>query len=379
MNEKKIAGIDLKDKNLLVLGRSGVFIPNIGSGELLIFSENLSAMMEAGIPIADSLRIVYDLIDNKHLKDIVYIARLQVEAGKPLHNSLSLFPEVFDPVFLSVIKSGELSGTLANSLEYLAQEIEAKNDLQQRLVTIMIYPIIITLVLMSVVIFMLIFVVPKMADLYKQVGQDLPFLTKMILEMSNIATSYWMLVVLAVMGVLSLILIVFIKSDYGKRKLDQMILSLPLISVLVKQTILQRIARTFYLTLTSGVPIIESLDIVAETTGNIIYSDAVKKVSKAVERGQLISNMVIKDETLYPKIFLPLFVRIIAVGENTGELPDSLQKLSDIYYKKVTKQIRRLSAFVEPLMLVLIGIIVGTLTLAVTLPIYNLPNTITMN
>lgn len=375
---QKIAGVNLSDKSILVLGKSGVFVPHVGSGELLIFTENLGAMMEAGIPIAESLELVYDLTDNKHLKDIIYISRRQVEAGKPLHSSLSFFPNVFDPIFLNVVKSGEISGTLSSALEYLAQEIEAKNDLQQKIISIMIYPALISTVLLGVVIFMLIFVIPKMKDLYDQVGQELPFLTRMVLGLSELATSIWAVVILIIFGILIVGFIIFSKSGFGKRKIHKFVLSVPYVSDLTKQTILQRISRTFSLTLKSGVPIIEALAIVGETTGNVIYGEGVIKLSKALERGQSISMTIMNDKTLYPKLFVPLFVRIIAVGERTGNLPDSLGKLSTIYYKKVSKQIRTLSALIEPVLLVLIGIIVGVLTLAVTLPIYNLPNTIGM-
>ncbi len=286
---------------------------------------------------------------------------------------------MFDPIFLSVVKSGEISGTLANALDYLAQEIEAKNDLQQRIISIMIYPALISTVLLGVVTFMLIFVIPKMKDLYDQVGQELPFLTKMVLGLSEIATSIWAIVFVAVFAVLAVGFVIFSKSDFGKKQLHRMMLSIPYFSDLTKQTILQRISRTFSLTLKSGVPIIEALAIVGETTGNVIYGEGIIKLSKALERGQSISKTMMNDKTLYPKLFVPLFVRIIAVGERTGNLPDSLEKLSNIYYKKVSKQIKRLSAIIEPVLLVLIGLIVGVLTLAVTLPIYNLPNTIGMS
>lgn len=375
---KQFGDLGLVKDNLYVIGKTQ-FIFRVSDAEIVSLVENLGSMVDAGIPLVESLDMVRDLTTNRLMKDILYIARKQVEAGKPLHYAFSFFDDVFDPVFLSVVKSGEISGTLADALMYLSKEIGSRNDLKQRLISIMIYPALISLVLLGVIVFMLVAVIPKLEELYTETGQELPFLTLAMLTASKFMTSIWAVVALGVIFLAVVVFTLIFRTPAGKKFVHTQVLKIPLFSNLIKQTILQRIARTFSLTLKSGVPILESLVIVGETTGNIVYGDGIKKLSKSLESGQSISKSMMGDNVLYPKIFVPLFVRIVAVGEKTGNLAESLDKLSDIYYTKVIKQIRTISSFMEPVLLIIIGLVVGVLTLAVTLPIYQLPNVINVN
>lgn len=370
------AQFDPKDKNLLVLGKSGVFVPNVPTSEILLFTDNLSTMLEAGVPIVESLEIVREQTKNKLLKDIIYLAKKQVEGGRPLYFSLTQFPDVFDKVFLNVVESGELSGTLADTLKYLTKEIETRDDLQQKIISVMIYPVLILVAMVAVVVFMLVAVIPQLQGIYRDSGQDLPLITQMLIDASDFMTSIYAIYALVGLCIVLTILILFFRSKSGKKVWDDMMLNIPIFSGFIIENYLQRLSRTLSLTLKSGVPIIESLALVGDTMPNVHYQEMIVDLSRHVERGRSISGTIMDNPKAYPKMFPTLFVRIISVGEKTGNLSESLMRLSNIYNKKISKNVKRISSFIEPVMLMIIGVVVAVMVLAVTLPIYQLPNTI---
>jgi type IV pilus assembly protein PilC len=336
----------------------------------IIFAKNLGAMIGAGLPLARGLAVLEKQIKNKKLKNTIALMSLDIRKGKTLSESARMYPDIFSNLFVSMVKSGEESGRLAESLEIVANQMDGMYKLKNKIRGAMIYPAVIISIMIIIGVLMLIYVVPSITATFKDLNVQLPFLTKALILVSdflknNLFTSFLGVVILCVI-VYSLSI-----SKKGKRFIDKVLLKMPVIGELVKETNSARTARTLSSLLSSGVPFAESILIAGEVVQNSYFKDILDEARIKVEKGETISSVFLANTNI-----CPIFVgEMMSVGEETGQLPPMLMEVATFYENSVDQKTKDISTIIEPVLMVIIGVAVGFFALAMISPIYSLVNT----
>lgn len=335
--------------------------------EKIIFSRNLATMIDAGLALSRALTIIERQTTNPKLKRTIYEINERVKKGSSLSEALKNYPEVFTTLMISMVQSGEESGNLVESLNVVSEQMEKQYTLNKKIQGAMVYPGVIMTVMAIIGIFMLLYVVPTLTKTFTELGIDLPASTQFIINLSdfvknNAVVSLIIIFVVAVLGY-------FIgKSTAGKRFLDGLLLHFPMISEMVKEINSARTARTLASLVTSGVPFVRALQIVRDVVQNSYYKEVIAKAEKNIQIGLPISKVFGENSDLYP-IFV---AEMIAVGEETGELGPMLLKVAAFYEEEVDQKTKNLSTIVEPLMMVVVGAIVGFFAISMISPMYSL-------
>lgn len=337
----------------------------ISLSDIATFTRQLSTMITAGMTINESLsllRMQSSAIFGEMIEDI----QRSVEGGSSFSDALAKHRKVFGTVYISLVKAGETGGVLDEVLLRLADNLEKSRELQGKIKGAMIYPVIILIGMLGVVSIMMIFVIPKLLSLYTDMQIELPMPTKVLIALSNFMVNYWyILLAFIFIGVFALR--TFGKTEEGRRKIDSFKLSLPILGNIQKQSILAEMTRTLGLLVSTGISIIEALNIVSEGTGNVIFEADLKAVAKEVEKGLPIAVSIAAYEE-----FPPIIPQMISVGEETGKLDEVLKKLSRYFEAESEEMVKGLTTAIEPLIMIVLGVGVGFLIIAVVLPIYNL-------
>lgn len=340
------------------------------SADVVLFTRQLSSMLESGLTLMRALEIFRDQIQNKAMIEIVSSLITDVEGGKPLSRALAKFPDVFSPIYVSLVKAGESSGLLDKVLSRLADNLEKQEKLKGTIKSALMYPIIVVILMIIVVFVMMIFVIPQLSALYKNLNIPLPLPTQIIVGMSNFVIVFWPLILIATVF-LSLFMQRWKKTEQGQLILDNLILKIPVFGLLIKQTILTEFSRTFGLLVGTGTLVVDALLQTAETMGNIYYKNAVKDVSKQVEKGVSVGDAM-QSNSLFPA----MIVQLVKVGEQTGKVDENLLKASEYYEREVNQTVKTLTTAMEPFIMIVLGIGVGFLIISVITPIYSLISTI---
>jgi type IV pilus assembly protein PilC len=334
--------------------------------ELAVFSRQLSVLIDAELPLIQGLNILAQQTKNKYFKKVLIKVREDVEAGSTLNQALRKFPNVFNDLFCNLIASGEQSGSLDIMLRRLAEFLERIVKLRSQVRQAMIYPSVIVVFAILVVIFMLWQVIPVFASVFIELGAQLPALTAFILTLSNFVQNniLWMFI-----GIIVLIVAFrfFRKSDYGRKVTDRIALKLPLFGSLLRKVGLSRVTRTLSTLLSGGVPMLESIKITSTTAGNVIIEQDLMDVRTKVAEGSSITD-ALKEKPNFPF----MMVQMVGVGEATGTLDEMLSKLADFYDEEVEATVNALLSVLEPILLVFVGGMVGTIIVAMYLPIFSL-------
>jgi type IV pilus assembly protein PilC len=375
------AGHLLKEQGLMPLeisersegGLSKIFsmFGGVPLKEKIVFIEDLSLMIKSGIAAPRALKILAKQTKNKKFKAVLIEIAGNVEAGKSLHEALEGFPKVFSHIFVSMVKVGELSGNLEKALEYLSVQLEREQDLKRKTKGAMIYPAVIVSAMVIIGVLMAIFVLPKLTSTFKEFGGDLPIMTKMVIAISDFAQYHSFILVGAVVAVIVGI-VALLKTTAGQRAFDAFLLRFPMINPIVKKINLARFARVLSSMLKSGIAIVEGLKVSGESMGNAYYREAIAATAESVKVGKPLTEAFTKEERLFPYIV----VQMLEVGEETGNLEDILEQLAVHYETEVDETMRNLSSIIEPLLLLVIGGVVGVLALALIAPIYNISQSI---
>ncbi len=334
--------------------------------DIVIFSRQLATMISATLPLVQGLRILSEQQKNPLFKSILQNITARVDGGARLSVAMAQYPDTFSNFFVSVVQTGETSGKLDESLTYLADQLEKDYDLLSKIRSAMYYPAFILAGIVVVAIIMVTYVIPQLESVLTGMSENLPWTTKLLLDFSHFIRDFWWVLVI----VLALVFW-WLKSwggtENGKHQLDQLKLKMPVFGKLFRWVYITRMTRTLYTLLVGGVKIIEALNVTAAVIGNSIYADIIRKASKRVESGDTMSA-VLRRETE-----VPLMVsQVIEVGEKTGKLPFTLQKISDFYGRELDNAVKGLSSLLEPIIMVILGIGVGILMAAVIMPIYNI-------
>ncbi len=358
--------IELQQGSSSGLGR---LFNRVRTKDRILFARQLSTLINAGLPLVQSLRSVMTQSTSKPLKVIIGQIIGDVEEGSSFSVALSRFPDVFGEVFVSLVAAGEISGTLDRSLERIADQQEKDAEILSKVRGAMVYPAVVMGVMGAVVGFMIIKVLPQVELLYEGLpGADLPFVTVALLFVSHVTTKYWwvVLVILALSGFFGTR---WIRTLGGKRVVDKVKMRAWPIGTLFMKMYMARFARTGTTLVSSGVPLLQVLEITARAVNNIHISESLKRASEKVKGGKALSESLANDPN-----FLELVPNMISIGEQSGSLEAMLEKVASYYEKEVDEQIKTISTIIEPVLMIVLGIVAMTIVAAILLPVYGLVN-----
>lgn len=354
--DKPRAGVEAKAR------RSG----RVKSKDLAIFTRQFSVMIDAGLPLVQCLEILATQQPNKNFAGVLRGVRASVESGATLANSMRLYPKVFDHLYTNMVEAGEAGGILDGILRRLSAYIEKAVKLKRAVQSAMIYPVAVLVIAGGVIFLLLWKVVPIFASLFAGLGTSLPLPTRIVIGLSHaVATFAWMIV----LGVIAagFLFRQYYHTENGRMRIDGLILKIPVLGMLMRKIAVARFTRTLGTLITSGVPMLEALDITARTSGNAVIEKALLEVRRAVETGQ-----TIVDPLKATEVFPSMVVQMIGVGEQTGALDAMLQKVADFYEDEVDVAVKDLLTAMEPMIIVFLGIVVGGVVISMYLPLFSL-------
>lgn len=369
----------LRGKGLVIIGlaqeKASVFsIAGLKGGgrkkikieDLVIFSRQLATMVNAGIPLVNALDILAEQMENILFKQVVAKVRDNVEAGSSLSEALAKHTNIFSNLFINMVKAGESSGMLDEILERLATYLEKTASLQRKIKSALVYPAVVSLMAIAITVFLLVKVIPVFGDIYSGFGAKLPMPTQLMINLSNFMRRYFYL------AITGLVLTVFfgnryLKTESGKLKFDRLKLNVPIFGILIRKVSVSKFTRTLSTLIKSGVPILSALEIVSKTSDNRIVEIAVDNVRSNVKEGEPIADPLSRSG-----VFPPMVVRMISVGEQTGELEKMLGKIADFYDEQVDAAVSGLTSLIEPLIIAFLGIVIGGVVICMFLPILQI-------
>jgi type IV pilus assembly protein PilC len=358
----QVTAIREKGREIKLLPR----IPRgISSKRIAIFTRQFSVMLDAGLPLVQCLEILADQEENRVFQAVIQQVRTDVESGASLADAMRKHPKAFDNLFVNMVAAGEAGGILDIILQRLSTYIEKAVKLKSQVKSALIYPVAVIVIAAFVVFIILWKVIPVFAQLFAGLGGELPFITRVVVGASNFVGRYFPF--LAIVGVFAGVAINRWHGTYrGRRVLDGFLLKVPVIGMLLRKIAVARFCRTLATLTTSGVPILDGLEITAKTAGNAIIEDAIMVVRKSVEEGKTVSEPLAET-----KVFPAMVVQMINVGEQTGALDQMLSKIADFYEEEVDTAVAGLMKLIEPLMITVLGGIIGTIVTAMYLPLYD--------
>lgn len=342
----------------------------VSQKELAIFTRQFSVMIDAGLPLVQCIEILGTQAENKVFQKVLLQVRHDVESGATLADSMRKHPKAFDELYCNMIAAGEAGGILDTILQRLANYIEKAVKLKRAVRSAMIYPTAVIAIAAIVVTVILWKVIPTFAALFAGLGAELPLPTRIVIVLSNFVGRYIILIVLIIVA-----FIYAIKKYHdtykGKRVIDGLLLRAPVLGLVLRKIAVARFCRTLATLVSSGVPILEALEITAKTAGNAIVEDAIMATRKSIEEGKTISEPL-KDTEVFP----PMVVHMIAVGEQTGALDSMLSKIADFYEDEVDAAVANMLTLLEPIMILFLGIVIGGIVVSMYLPMFSLLNKI---
>lgn len=372
----------LKERGLTVIevtpprtGLQGdISIPFLEKGPGLkgvaVFSKQLATLINAGVPLVQSVAILQKQQENKKMAEALKKVRNDLEGGMPLSEALRAHPKIFDRLFVNLVRAGESSGTLDQVLERVASFQEKELETRGRIKSAMTYPVVVLVIAIGITWFLLSTVVPQFAGILKELGAPLPFITKMLIGISGFLQNYTLVIVgLAVAAFFGFR--AFGNTKQGRYMIDSMILKMPVIGNLQKKNAISTFSRTFGLLMNSGVNIIESLEITRSTAGNVVIEETIDQAREVVMVGQQMSSSFATSP-----LFPPMVVSMIAIGEETGGIDAMLGKVADFYDREVEEAVEGLVAAIEPLLIIFLGTIVGTIVAGMFLPMFSIMGSI---
>ena len=355
--------IELQDDKTNFFAR---FSGRITTKDRVVFTRQLATLIGAGLPLAQSLRTVQEQTTNKRMQEIVQEIISDVEGGKSLSDSFAKHPEAFNKVYVALISAGETSGTMDDSLKRLAAQQEKDAAMMSKIRGAMMYPSIVLVVIILVIGFMLFTVVPQVEGLYRDLNKGLPFVTLMMIKTANFFSSLWWLVILA-MIIGGYFLAQYLKTEQGIRTKDIFKLNVPLFKGMFRKMYMARFARTGQVLLSTGVPMLDMLRITSDAVNNVIISESILRASDKVKGGKALSASLSNED-----YFLAMVPQMIKIGEQSGKIDEMMGKTAQVYEDELDEEIRALSTAIEPVLMVFLAIVAGTMVAAILLPIYSL-------
>jgi len=338
----------------------------VSTKDRVIFTRQLATLINAGLPLAQSLHTVQEQTENKKLKAAVQEIISSIEGGSSLSKAFAKHDKLFDELFIALVSAGEASGTLDKALERIANQQEKDAEIASKIRGALVYPAIVLFVIVAVVVFMLTTVVPQIEQLYDSLGQSLPLLTAVMVWAANILINFWWLII-AVLAVAIYFFKRYLETDDGTRKLDLFKLNVPLFSDLFRKLYMARFARTGETLLKSGVPMVQMMHITSKAIGNVVVAEEILRASEKVKSGKSLSSSIKNEEYV-----LSLVPQMISIGEQSGSIDAMMSKAADFYEKEIDNAIATISTAIEPVLMVVLAVVAGGMVGAILFPIYGL-------
>lgn len=345
----------------------------ITNKDRITFTRQLATLIGAGLPLATSLRTVAEQTQGKGMKTIVEDILTSVESGKSLHESFAQYPNVFNGVYLALIQAGETSGTLDLALKRLADQEEKDAAMMSKIRSALVYPAIILAVIIGVLAFMMIMVVPQVKDLYADMNQELPGLTKFLTAISDFFGNFWWLVAIILAAIVFGIFFAVKRTRGGRKIMDAIKISAPIFGSLFRKLYVSRFARTCEMMLATGVPMLDAVKISIDSVNNIVVEDEYRKSIEIIKGGKPLSAAFREREYM-----LPLVPQMASIGEESGKIDEMLGKAAQVYENELDEQINNISTMIEPILMVIMAALIGVVIGGTLLPIYSLVNNITV-
>lgn len=370
-NGHKVSGVEENSKTsikkIFNLEKINYLLGKVKPDELVMLTRNLGSMLTAGLTLTRALSVIERQSTNHRLKGVIKQIIENINNGSQFHEALKNFPEVFNDMYVAMIKAGEEGGNLAESLKTLSVQMERSSNLTKKIKGAMIYPAIVMIVMVIIAVLMMIFVMPQITGVFKNINMELPATTVFLIATSDFFVEHTLLAIGSILSVF-FGFVYFIKSRVGKYVLSWIIPKLPVIGTMAKETNSARTARTLSSLLNSGVDVMQSIEITEEVVQNVFYKRILREAKVRVEKGSPLSEVFIERTDLYPI----LVGEMILVGEETGQISGMLNELAIFYETEVERKTKDLSTIIEPLLMVVIGVAVGFFALALIAPIYSI-------
>jgi len=366
----------LMARGLLVLSleeravrRSKAKTAKVGDSDLVLFTRQLATMVDAGLPLLSALTALYEQSDPRKQAGLKYIIgeiMARVQQGDTFNEAISKHPQIFSRLYISMVRAGETGGMLAEILDRLAGFLEASSRLAKKVKSALTYPVVVICIALGITTFLIVEVVPKFAGIFAEFGKALPAPTQFLIDVSTVMRSNGIWIVVAIIGAIYGIRR-FLSTKIGTELWDRYKLKLPVVGPLVHKICMSRFARTFAQLIRSGVPILEVMSIVGETSGNTMVEQAIKGVSLQVEKGESLTTAMVRQP-----IFPPMMLRMVSAGESTGKIDAMLEKMADFWDEEIEATLDALTSLIEPFLIVFLGVVVGGIVIAMFLPIFKL-------
>jgi len=366
---QKLMPLEVLESSPPIMERIAKFLPfkpTVKAKELVLFSRQLSTLVSAGVPLVQGLTILEEQVETKLFKGIVHDIREDIEAGQSITDALRKHPSAFEELYVSMIKAGEVGGILDVILERLSSYLEAAENLRGKVKGALMYPIVVSVIAGAVTLFLLMFVIPTFSTIFAGFGAELPFITQVMINLSFGLRKFWYLVIGVPVGGLYA-LKQYRKTDIGQRNLDAISMKLPIFGLLLKKVAVAKFTRTLGTLIKSGVPILQALETVAKTSGNRVIEIAIMTARESVKEGERIAVQLKKAN-----IFPPMVIQMVAIGEETGNLDTMLSKIADFYDQEVDTAVKGLTSMIEPIIIVVMGVVIGFIVIAMFLPMFEL-------
>ena len=346
--------------------------PRVKAKELTIFTRQLATLVDAGLPLLRGLRVLHRQTRNETLKKALLTMGESVESGSTFSESLALHPRIFDHLFVNMVRAGEAGGVLELVLTRLSEFMEKSEKIKNKVKSAMIYPTVVLVAAVGITGFLLIAVIPKFEEIFMDLleGKSLPGITKFVIAASNVLQNYFVIVAVAIAAIVVVVRI-WAATASGRLILDHVKTRLPVFGTLIRRTAIARFTRTLGTLMASGVPVLQALTIVRDTSGNAVFASALQRVHDSVKEGE---SMAAPMEQA--KVFPPMVVSMVEVGEETGALPDMLTRIADTYEDEVDNAVAGLTSILEPIMIMFLAVIVGTIVIAMFLPLVSIITTL---
>lgn len=371
LRQLRLTVLEIHEKTETPLDKLKEYIPGLGkpsvtAKDLVLFSRQLSTLVSAGVPIVQSLAILEEQAENPTFRDVISAVRDDIEAGLSISDALRKHPEAFPEIYTAMVKAGELGGILDTILERLSGFLEAAEALRAKVKAAMMYPGIVLSVCGAVTIFLLAFVIPTFKAIFESFGKELPLPTQVLIDLSDGIRARWYLIFIlpaaAYYGVKK-----WYTTPGGRRFIDGRLLQAPIFGILLKKVAVAKFTRTLGTLIKSGVPIMQGLETVAATAGNVVIESAVLSARDSIREGGRLADPL-KKSALFP----PMVTQMIGVGEETGSLDQMLVKIADFYDQEVDTAVKGLTSMIEPIVIVIMGVVIGTIVIAMFMPMFEM-------
>jgi len=366
LHRNQLVVVSLEEvKRSEVFGSISRFFQHVKSKDIVVFSRQLATLFEATVPLVESLRTIGSQVENDYFRTVLNAIADDVDGGTAFSQGIAKFPKVFSQYYISMIESGEVSGKLQESLEYLANHEEKEYELTQKIRGALMYPISVICVFILIAIFLMIFVIPKLTSVLQDLGTELPLPTKILIWLSHAFQTWWYLLPLIVIGI-GAGGRWYVNTSEGKASIDRLILKLPILGDMFTKLYLSRISENLSTLIKGGLPIIKALEVTGRVVGNDVFTTLIRKSTEEVKAGNTISSVFQKSPHVPPMVG-----QMISVGERSGRLDSILQSLARFYAREVDHITANLTTLIEPIIIVVLGGGVLILVLSILLPIYN--------